>query len=98
MKTEKLLGIATFIIIFLIGIAYYQDKVIEKYKNITEQIDTTSVVIKRDTVLLELERKDTVPVIIKETTVRVDTLYQQNEDSTYSEIPIPLKKKSMRTH
>ena len=98
MKTEKLLGIATLIIALLIGICYYQDKVIEKYKNITEQIDTTSVVIKRDTVLLELERKDTVPVIIKETTVRVDTLYKQNEDSTYSEIPIPLKKKSMRTH
>lgn len=98
MKTEKLLGIATLIITLLIGICYYQDKVIEKYKDVVEQIDTTSVVIKRDTVLLELERKDTVPVIIKETTVRVDTLYQQNEDSTYSEIPIPLKKKSMRTH
>lgn len=98
MSTNKLLGIATLIIATLIGICCYQDKIIEKYKNITEQIDTTSVVIKRDTVLLELERKDTVPVIIKETTVRVDTLYQQNEDSTYSEIPIPLKKKCMRTH
>ena len=87
MKTEKLLGIATFIIIFLIGIAYYQDKVIEKYKNITEQIDTTAVIIKHDTIDVGTDTTIYKPVIIKETIIRVDTLYDDNGDS------IPLKKK-----
>ena len=87
MKTEKLLGIATFIIIFLIGIAYYQDKVIQKYKDVVEQIDTTSVIIKHDTLYTDIDSTITQPVIIKETIIRVDTLYDNNGDS------IPLKKK-----
>lgn len=87
MKTEKLLGIATFIIIFLIGIAYYQDKVIQKYKDVVEQIDTTSVIIKHDTIYTDVDSTITQPVIIKETIIRVDTLYDDNGDS------IPLKKK-----
>lgn len=87
MKTEKLLGIATFIIIFLIGIAYYQDKVIQKYKDVVEQIDTTAVVIKHDTIDVGTDTTIYKPVIIKETIIRVDTLYDDNGDS------IPLKKK-----
>lgn len=87
MKTEKLLGIATFIIIFLVGVCYYQDKVLKKYKDVVEQIDTTAVVIKHDTIDVGTDTTIYKPVIIKETIVRVDTLYDENGDS------IPIKKK-----
>ena len=96
MKTEKLLGIAAFIIIFLVGVCYYQDRVLKKYKDVVEQIDTTYV-IKRDTIDVSTHTSDTVPVIIKETSIRVDTLYQKIGDSTYTQIPIPIKKKCMKT-
>lgn len=87
MKTEKLLGIATFIIIFLVGVCYYQDRVLKKYRDVVEQIDTTSVIIKHDTIYTDVDSTITQPVIIKETIIRVDTLYDDNGDS------IPLKKK-----
>lgn len=81
MKTEKLLGIATLIILFLVGVCFYQDRVLKKYRNITEQIDTTSVVIKHDTIYTDVDSTITQPVIIKETIIRVDTLYDDNGDS-----------------
>lgn len=87
MKTEKLLGIATIIILFLVGVCFYQDRVLKKYRDVVEQIDTTSVIIKHDTIDIGTDTTIYKPVIIKETIIRVDTLYDDNGDS------IPIKKK-----
>ena len=87
MKTEKLLGIATIIILFLVGVCFYQDRVLKKYRDVVEQIDTTAVVVRHDTIYTDVDSTITQPVIIKETIIRVDTLYDNNGDS------IPLKKK-----
>jgi hypothetical protein len=61
--------------------------VIQKYKDVVEQIDTTAVVVEHDTIDVGTDTTIYKPVIIKETIIRVDTLYDDNGDS------IPLKKK-----
>ena len=93
MKTEKLLGIATLIILFLVGVCFYQDRVLKKYRDVVEQIDTTSVIIKHDTIYTDVDLTVTQPIIIKETVIRTDTLYKMNEDSTVTMTPVKLKKK-----
>lgn len=75
---------------------YLQQNQIKKLQNIINTADTTYV-IKRDTIDVSTHTSDTVPVIIKETSIRVDTLYQKIADSTYVQIPIPIKKKCMKT-
>ena len=87
MKTEKLLTISGIIIAAMMALLWYQDHVISKYKNAIESIDTTAVVIKHDTLYTDIDSTITQPIIIKETVIRVDTLYNENGDS------IPLKKK-----
>lgn len=84
---NKLLTISGFIIAAMIALLVYQDHVISKYKNAIEEIDTTAVIIKHDTIDIGTDTTIYKPVIIKETIIRVDTLYDENGDS------IPLKKK-----
>ena len=84
---NKLLTISGFIIAAMIALLVYQDHIISKYKNAIEEIDTTSVIIKHDTLYTDIDSTITQPVIIKETIIRVDTLYDENGDS------IEIKKK-----
>ena len=78
---NKLLTISGFIIAAMIALLVYQDHIISKYKNAIEEIDTTSVIIKHDTLYTDIDSTITQPVIIKETIIRVDTLYDENGDS-----------------
>ena len=81
-KTNNtLILIAAIIITLLTGLCYLQNETLAKYKAILNDIDTTAVVIKHDTIYVSTDTTIYKPVIIKETIVRVDTLYNDNGDT-----------------
>lgn len=79
-----LLWIATLIILGFIIVSTMQHNLINEYKDILNQIDTTTtVVVKRDTICKTVTYKDTVPKYITKTIVKKDTVYKDS-------IPHPL--------
>ena len=87
-SNNTLLVIAFIIMTIMMGVMFFQNKTLTKYKNILDNIDTTSVVVKHDTIYTDIDTTVTQPIIIKETILRVDTLYTSDGDS------IPVKKKT----
>lgn len=77
-----LLVIGTVVIMFLLGVMYYQDKTLSEYRNILENIDTTTVT-KTDTVYQTKTYTDTIPKYITKTITKRDTLYQQNDSTPH---------------
>ena len=88
MKTDRLLAVCTFLLIFTVGVTVYQNRVLNKYKSLFEQVDTT---IKRDTIFKTLVFNDTIPQFIEKTkkVLVTDTLWRSNGDS----VKVDLKKK-----
>ena len=78
---EKLLMIALAIIIVLLTITFFQNNTLTKYRNLLNNVDTTAVVIKDDTIDVSTDTTIYKPVIIKETLLRVDTLYNNDGDT-----------------
>ena len=77
-----LLLVGTVIMTFLLGVMYYQDKVLSEYRNILENIDTTTVT-KTDTVYETKTVTDTVPKYITKWKTKTDTLYQPNDSTPH---------------
>jgi len=81
-KTNDMIIIAATVLMLLMGIVmFYQNKTLNEYKGIINSIDTTSVVIKHDTIDVSTDTTIYKPVIIKETLIRVDTLYNDDGDA-----------------
>lgn len=80
MKDNTLLIIATIITALLLGLIAYQDNIIEKSKDIINQIDTLTSV-KHDTIWKDTTITETkfVPKYI--TKIKTDTLYKSNGDT-----------------
>lgn len=85
-KTDNIirdvLMLSTAILLIILGIVLWkQNKTINEYQNIINSIDTTSVVIKHDTIDVSTDTTIYKPVIIKETIIRVDTLYNDDGEA-----------------
>lgn len=81
-KTNDMLIIAATVLMLLMGIVmFYQNKTLNEYKDIINSVDTTSVAIKHDTIDVSTDTTIYKPVIIKETIIRVDTLYNGDGDT-----------------
>ena len=81
-KTNDMLIIAATVLMLLMGIVmFYQNKTLNRYKEILNNVDTTAVVIKHDTIDVSTDTTIYKPVIIKETIIRVDTLYNGDGDA-----------------
>lgn len=81
-KTNDMLIIAATVLMLLMGIVmFYQNKTLNEYKDIINSVDATSVVIKHDTIDVSTDTTIYKPVIIKETIIRVDTLYNNDGDT-----------------
>lgn len=81
-KTNDMIIIAATVLMLLMGIVmFYQNKTLNKYKDIINSVDTTAVVIKHDTIDVSTDTTIYKPVIIKETIIRVDTLYNDDGDT-----------------
>ena len=87
-SNNTLLVIAFIIMTIMMGVMFFQNKTLTKYKNILDNIDTTSVVVQHDTIYTDIDTTVTQPIIIKETILRVDTLYNNDGDT------IEVKKKT----
>lgn len=72
-----LLVIGTVVMMFLLGVMYYQDKTLSEYRNILENIDTTTVT-KHDTIYDTKTMTDTVPKYITKTITKRDTIYKDS--------------------
>lgn len=93
-KTNDMLIIAATVLMLLMGIVmFYQNKTLNEYKDIINSVDTTSVVIKHDTIDVSTDTTIYKPVIIKETLIRVDTLYNDDGDA----INVKKKKRHIQT-
>lgn len=77
-----LLFISTLVITFLLVVATMQNHQIEQFKDIIENIDTTTV-IKTDTVYQTKTYTDTIPKYITKTITKRDTLFQQNDSTPH---------------
>lgn len=85
---NRLLFIATFIMALMAAVMFYQNKTLNRYKEILNNVDTTAVVIQHDTLYTDIDSTITQPIIVKETILRIDTLYNNDGDT------IPVKKKT----
>lgn len=96
MKKNTLIAITVSIIMALmLGVMSLQYRIINKYKNLIEKIDTTTIT-KVDTLFLDKIIVDSIP---KEKVVKIiqtDTLYKHEGDSIIA-TPIILKKKVIQT-
>lgn len=77
-----LLVIGTVVMTFLLAVMYHQDKTLQEYRDIIENIDTTTVT-KTDTVYQTKTYTDTIPKYITRTITKRDTLYQQNDSTPH---------------
>ena len=87
-KNDLLLIVSYILILAGSLLFFFQNRTLEKYKDILNNVDTTAVVIKHDTVYTDIDSTITQPIIIKETILRIDTLYNNDGDT------IPVKKKT----
>lgn len=78
---NRLLFIATLIMALMSAVMFYQNKTLNRYKEILNNVDTTAVVIQHDTVYTDIDSTITQPIIIKETILRIDTLYTSDGDT-----------------
>ena len=96
MKKKTLIAItASIIMALMLGVMHLQNRTINKYKNLLEKIDTTTIT-KVDTLFLDKIIVDSIP---KEKIVKIiqtDTLYKHEGDSIIA-TPIILKKKVIQT-
>lgn len=94
-NNNVLIIIATVIMALMMVVMFYQNRVLDKYKNLLEKIDTTTIT-KVDTLFLDKIIVDSIP---KEKIVKIiqtDTLYKHEGDSIIA-TPIILKKKVIQT-
>lgn len=94
-NNNVLIIIATVIMALMMVVMFYQNRVLDKYKNLLEKIDTTTIT-KVDTLFLDKIIVDSIP---KEKVVKIiqtDTLYKHEGDSIIA-TPIILKKKVTQT-
>jgi regulatory protein YycI of two-component signal transduction system YycFG len=88
-----LLIVATIIMALMMGVMFFQNKTLNKYKDLLEKTDTTTTMTV-DTLYLEKEIKDTVPQYITQTIFKTDTVYKKEGDSiSATPLIITLKKK-----
>lgn len=97
-KTNNMIIIAATVLMLLMGIVmFYQNKILNEYKQLFEKIDTTQV-ISTDTLYLEKTYTDTVPKYINQVIFKTDTVYRQKGDSIEATpMLITLKKKIIPT-
>ena len=97
-KTSNvLLIVATVLMTVMLGIMFYQNKTLEKYKDLLEKVDTTTTMTV-DTLFLEKTYTDTVPKYINQTIFKTDTVFQKEGDSiSATPLLITLKKKKQPT-
>lgn len=94
-NNNVLIIIATVIMALMMVVMFYQNRVLDKYKNLLEKTDTTTIT-KVDTLFLDKIIVDSIP---KEKVVKIiqtDTLYKHEGDSIIA-TPIILKKKVTQT-
>lgn len=89
----NLLIIGIIITAISLGVIFYQNGVISKYKDLIEKIDTTKETVV-DTLYLEKTYTDSVPKYINQTIYKTDTVYEKEGDSiSATPMVITLKKK-----
>ena len=94
-NNDKLLLIATFIMMLMGAVMYYQNKTLNKYRELLEQTDTTTISVV-DTLYLEKTVTDTVPQFINQTIYKTDTVFKKEGDSiSVQPMLITLKKKKL---
>ena len=94
-SNNVLLIIATVIIAAMMGLMFYQDKVMTNMRELLEKVDTTTTMTV-DTLYLEKTITDTVPQYITQTIFKTDTLYKKEGDSiSATPLLITLKKKKL---
>ena len=94
-NNNVLIIIATVIMALMMVVMFYQNRVLDKYKNLLEKIDTTTT-ITVDTLFLDKIIVDSIPKEKVVKIVQTDTLYKHEGDSIIA-TPIILKKKVIQT-
>lgn len=92
-NSETLLLVATILSILLVGIVFWKDGQIERMK---ELINKTDTIVSVDTLYLEKQIKDSIPVVQYKKIIERDTLYKKEGDSIVAtpQIITKVKKKS----
>ena len=90
MKNDKLLVVAAIIMTLMMGVMFWQNRILDKYKNLLEKTDTTIVTF-TDTLYLDKIIVDSIPKEKTITIIKHDTLYKHDGDSIIA-TPIFLKK------
>ena len=94
-NNNVLIIIATAIMALMMVVMFYQNRVLDKYKNLLEKTDTTIVTF-TDTLYLDKFVVDSMPKEKTVTIIKHDTLYKHDGDSIIA-TPIFLKKKIIQT-
>ena len=89
-NNNVLLIVATVIMALMMVVMFYQNRVLDKYKNLLEKTDTT-VVTFTDTLYLDKFVVDSMPKEKTITIIKRDTLYKKDGDSIIA-TPVILKK------
>lgn len=95
MKNDKLLVVAAIIMTLMMGVMFWQNRILDKCKNLLEKTDTTIVTF-TDTLYLDKIIVDSIPKEKTITIIKRDTLYKHDGDSIIA-TPIILKKKVIQT-
>jgi len=95
MKNDKLLVVAAIIMTLMMGVMFWQNRILDKYKNLLEKTDTITTT-KVDTLYLDKIIVDSIPKEKTITIIKRDTLYKHDGDSIIA-TPIILKKKVIQT-
>ncbi len=95
-KSNVLIAVAvTIVMALMLGVMYFQDKTITKFRDLLEKVDTTTTMTV-DTLILEKTYTDTVPKYIDQTIFKTDTVYKKEGDSiSATPLLITLKKKKL---
>ncbi len=92
---SRLLFIATAIMTFMMIVMLYQNKTMNKMRDLLEKVDTTTTMVV-DTLYLEKTYTDSVPKYITQTIFKTDTVFQKEGDSiSATPLLITLKKKKL---
>lgn len=92
-SNNVLLIVATVIMTLMMGVMFYQNKTMNKMRDLLEKVDTTTTMVV-DTLYLEKTYTDSVPQYITQTIFKTDTVYQKEGDSiSATPMLITLKKK-----
>ncbi len=94
-SNDKLLIVATFIMILMGAVMFYQNNTMNKMRDLLEKVDTTTTMVV-DTLYLEKTYTDSVPKYITQTIFKTDTVFQKEGDSiSATPLLITLKKKKL---